>query len=91
MRRHFTQPFTPAQTTTTSQLEKYVNDIGIAIDSIQLHVQAYPEDEENNQHLRDEITQLTTFRKALQRVLINRCSNTTLPIHCLMTNTYFTT
>ena len=91
MRRHFTHPFAPTQTTTTSQLEKYVNDLGIAIDSIQLHVQTYPEDEENNQRLRGEITQLTTFRQALQRVLINRCSNTTIPIHCLMNNTYFTT
>ena len=79
------------QKATIAQLEKYVYDLGVTIDSIELHMDTYPEDEMNNQRLQDEITELTTYRHELQMVLIKRCGNLTLPISCLMTNTYFIT
>lgn len=88
---HFDHLLGPLQNATPSQLEKYVNDLRAVIDSMQLHVNTFPEDEENNQRLHDEMMKLIALREEVQLVLINRHSNLTLPIHYLMTNTYFTT
>jgi hypothetical protein len=81
----------PMETATTSELEKYANDLVNAIYFMQTHMRNYPENEEHNQVLRDEIAHLSTFHQTLQMILTKRCSSTTLPIRCLTTKTYFNT
>lgn len=85
----FTYPLDSIQDATTAQLEKQVYDLGVAIDSMKLHLRTYPEDEASHQYLYDEIAQLAFYRKELQMALIRRCGNLTLPISYLTTNTYF--